>query len=73
MLMLMDLQYVERALTTTCVSIVAISMILRTFGRYCLKLKNDRERINSSGHFLGLDDSEFPIPCTDLSCEDTIG
>ncbi|KAK2763865.1 hypothetical protein FQN54_009483 [Arachnomyces sp. PD_36] len=51
-----SIQDLERTLTTVCVVVVAIAMGLRTFGRYCLKLKNDRERINTSGHFLGLDD-----------------
>lgn len=52
-------QPLERTLTTVCLVIVALAMILRTFGRYCLKLKNDRQRINTSGHFLGLDDSKI--------------
>ncbi|PGH07082.1 hypothetical protein AJ79_06360 [Helicocarpus griseus UAMH5409] len=46
----------ERAVTTACCCITGIAMVLRTLGRYCLKVKNDRQRISTSGHFLGLDD-----------------
>ncbi|ODH41418.1 hypothetical protein ACO22_01378 [Paracoccidioides brasiliensis] len=48
--------YTERTLTISCCCITAVTMILRTLGRYCLKVKNDRERISTAGHFLGLDD-----------------
>ena len=33
-------------------------MVLRTLGRYALKLRNDNE-FDGAGHFLGLDDGKF--------------
>ncbi|ODH48263.1 hypothetical protein GX48_05663 [Paracoccidioides brasiliensis] len=51
--------YTERTLTISCCCITAVTMILRTLGRYCLKVKNDRERISTAGHFLGLDDGDL--------------
>ncbi|KAK2813660.1 hypothetical protein FQN50_000058 [Emmonsiellopsis sp. PD_5] len=48
--------HTERALTISCCCITAVAMILRTLGRYGLKVKNEREKISMSGHFVGLDD-----------------
>ena len=35
-------------------------MLLRTLGRYALKLKMNNE-FNGAGHFLGLDDSKLSL------------
>jgi len=40
------------------VLIKILQMVLRTLGRYALKLRNDNE-FDGAGHFLGLDDGKF--------------
>ena len=43
-------------------------MVLRTVGRYALKVRNDVE-YNGAGHFLGLDDGAFPKLLGDVADE----
>ncbi|TAQ87281.1 hypothetical protein B7494_g4402 [Chlorociboria aeruginascens] len=44
----------ERAVTITCCVVVGVTTLLRTLGRYGLKLRNDEN--GGAGHYLGLDD-----------------